>query len=170
MKQRIAVTATAMVVAVTVPISVAACAHAEPPAGPVVPQADAPCAASLAGALTRLPDGTTVLECRNEPGGNRWKPFTDPYPTSDRWLSYGPVLELHGQGRRNPEIMSGRWIGYPQDSGSVCSAEQAAVVSAGVVGPPQTSTGEPGQPLQFEVLPVVFSIKLTGNCLWEKAS
>jgi hypothetical protein len=79
-------------------------------------------------------------------------------------------LELHGQGRRNPEILSGDWIGYPQDSGSRCSAEQAAVVSAGVVGPPQTSMGGPGQPLQFEVLPVVFSIKLTGNCLWEKAS
>jgi hypothetical protein len=78
-------------------------------------------------------------------------------------------LELRGQGRRNPEIMSGDWIGYPQDSGSRCSAEQAAVVSAGVVGPPQTSMGEPGQPLQFEVLPVVFTIKLTGYCLWQAA-
>jgi hypothetical protein len=26
----------------------------------------------------------------------------------------------------------------------------------------------PGQPLRFEVLPVVFSIELTGNCLWER--
>lgn len=170
MRQRIAVAATAMVVAAAVPLTASACAHAEPPAGPVVPQADAPCAQGLAGALTRLSDGTTLLECRGGPGGYRWTLFTDPYPASDRWLSYGPVLELHGQGRRNPEIMSGPWIGYPQDPGSRCSAEQAAVVSAGVVGPPQISTGEPGQPLQFEVLPVVFSIKLTGNCLWQQAS
>lgn len=169
MKQRIAVAATAMVVAASGPLSAAACAHAEPPAGPVVPQADAPCAESLADALTRLPDGQTLLECRSEPGGYRWKPFAGPYPASDRWLSYGPALELHGQGRRNPEIMSGPWVGYPQDTVSRCSAEQAAVVSAGVVGPPQMSTGEPGQPLQFEVLPVVFTIKLTGYCLWQKA-
>jgi hypothetical protein len=30
------------------------------------------------------------------------------------------------------------------------------------------STGEPGRPLLFEVLPMVFSIDLSGVCLWEK--
>jgi hypothetical protein len=169
MKQRIAVAATAMVVAAAPPLSAAACAHAEPARDHVVPQADAPCSETLADALTQLPDGQTFLVCRSEPGGYRWTPFTGPYPSSDRWLSYGPELKLHGQGLRNPEILSGQWVGSPQDPGSSCSAEQAAVVSAGEVGPPQTSTGKPGQPLHFEVLPVIFSIKMTGYCLWQRS-
>jgi hypothetical protein len=136
-------------------------------ADPVVPQADAPCSENLDGALTQLSDGSAYLQCSNAPGNYQWVPFTDPYPSSDRWLSYDPGLTLHGQGRRNPEILSGRWTAYPQDPAAVCAADQAAVVSAGQVGPPQTSTGQPGQPLTFDVLPVVFTITLTGNCLWE---
>jgi hypothetical protein len=169
MKQRIAMAVTAMVATATALLSVPACAHAEPVADPVVPQVDGPCSERIVDALTKLPDGKTVLECQSVSGGYRWKPFPSPFPNSDRWLSYGPGLTLHGQGKRNPEIMSGQWVGYPLDSDSQCSAEQAAVVSAGEVGPPETSTGEPGQPLEFDVLPLVFSIKMAGYCLWQKA-
>jgi hypothetical protein len=169
MKQRIAMAATAMAATATALLSVPACAHAEPVADPVVPQADGPCSEKLADALTKLPDGKTALECQGASAGYRWKPFPSPFPNSDRWLSYGPGLMLHGQGKRNPEIMSGQWVGSPLDSGSQCSVEQAAVVSAGEVGPPQISTGKPGEPLEFEVLPLVFNITLTGNCLWQKA-
>lgn len=137
-------------------------------ADPVAPAPDSPCAADLADAFTQLPDGTTFLVCRGGPGGYRWTPFDGPYPSSDRWFSYGPAVKLHGQGLRNPEILSGHWTATPQDSTTTCGAEQAAVVSAGEVGAPQVSTGEPGQVLDFEVLPVVFSISLTGNCLWER--
>ncbi|CAN5353558.1 hypothetical protein BH09ACT8_BH09ACT8_31420 [soil metagenome] len=134
---------------------------AAPPAlaDPVAPQPDGPCSENLAGALTQRASSTpapTYLECSNAPGNYRWTPFTGPYPSSDRWLSYGPAVTLHGQGRRNPEILSGRWVAYPQDADATCSAEQVTVVSAGEVGPPQTTTGQPGQPLDFEVLPVVF--------------
>ena len=152
----------------TAVLTAAALATAVPaPADPMRPQPDAPCSENLAGALTQLPDGASFLECSNAPGNYQWTPFTGPYPSSDRWLSYGPALTLHGQGRRNPEILSGRWTAYPQDDDTTCSAQQTVVVSAGEVGPPQTSTGQPGQPMNFEVLPVVFSITLSGNCLWE---
>jgi hypothetical protein len=159
MKLRMAV-ATALAAAAA-PVSGTATGNAEP----LAPQPDTPCAASVEGALTELPDGATVLQCR----AGRWQQFTDPYPASDRWLTYGPTLMLHGQGRRNPELKSGNWTAYPQDPGSACRAEQTAVVRAGVVGPPQVSTGEPGQPLQFTVLPSLFSIEMSGNCLWQKS-
>jgi len=132
-------------------------------ADPVAPQSGSSCADNLADAVTQLPD-RSFLSCVR----GSWTPFAGPYVSSDRWFSFGPAVTLHGQGLRNPEILSGRWIATPQDSGTTCSAEQAVVVSAGEVGPPQTSKGMPGQPLRFEVLPVVFSIELTGNCLWER--
>ncbi|MCV7224929.1 hypothetical protein [Mycolicibacterium komossense] len=153
-------------VAVTV-LTAAAVAGAAPALADPAPQPDGPCSENLAGALTQLAEGPSYLECSSAPGNYRWTPFTGPYPTSDRWLSYGPAVTLHGQGMRNPEIRSGRWVAYPQDAGTTCTAEQSTVVSAGQVGPPQTTTGQPGQPLDFEVLPAVFSITLTGNCLWE---
>ena len=136
-------------------------------ADPVVLQSDSSCPANLEGALTRTTDGTTFLECGRAATGYRWQPFAGD-PPRDRWVSYGPELTLHGQGRRNPEILSGDWIGRPQDPVSTCGVEQAAVVSPGQVGAPQTSTGRSGQPLEFVVLPLVFSISLTGNCLWER--
>jgi hypothetical protein len=170
MKQRIAVVATALAAAAVVPLVAPAVASAEP----VVPQADTPCAESLNGALTQLLNYTTYvttyLECRTQPGvGYRWQVFDDPYPSSDRWLSFGPKLILHGEGQRNREIDSGDWVAYPQDSSSQCVAEQVNVVSAGTVGAPQVSAGEPGQPLELQVLPLLFTIELSGYCLWEKA-
>jgi hypothetical protein len=164
MTQRRAVSVTAMLAAAVL-LGAPTPAHADL----VVPQLDAPCSENLGGALTQLPDGQTYLECSNASGRYQWSEFTSPYPSSDRWFTYGPVVKLHGQGLRNPQILSGDWTAYPQEEGTLCSAEQAAVVSAGQVGPPQTSTGEPGQPLKFEVFPVVFSIMMTGNCLWEAA-
>ena len=155
-----AMAVTAMVVAATAALFVPAVANAEP----VVPQPDTPCAEKIAGALTKLPDYKTVLECRN----HRWQTFDSPFPNSDRWLSYGPELTLSGEGMRNREIDSGDWIAYPQDSASQCKAEQVVVVSAGKVGPPQVSTGESGQPLELRVMPLLFNIELSGNCLWQK--
>ena len=151
---------TAMVVTATATLFAPALANAEP----VVPQPDTPCADKLAGAFTKLPDYTTVLECRD----HQWQVFDSPYPNSDRWLSYGPALPLSGEGMRNREINSGDWIAYPQDSGGRCNAEQLAVVSAGKLSPPQVSTGEPGQPLNLRVVPLLFNIELSGNCLWQK--
>jgi hypothetical protein len=165
MNQRMAGALTTLLVAVTAPLSAPAVAHAEP----VVPQPDTQCSEELAGALTQLPDYTTFLECRSRPGvGYRWQIFDSPYPNSDRWLSYGPELTLHGEGQRNREINSGDWIAYPQDSASKCTAEQLAVVSAGKLSAPQVSTGEPGQPLKLRVLPLMFTIELSGYCLWQK--
>ncbi len=159
MKQTLTVAVAAVVVA-TVPMFAPTPANAEP----VVPQPDMPCAEKLAGTLTKLPDYKTVLECRD----NRWQMFDSPFPNSDRWLSYGPELMLSGEGMRNREFDSGDWIAYPQDSGSRCKAEQVAVVSAGKLGSPQVSTGEPGQALNFKAVPLLFNIELSGSCLWQK--
>ena len=157
--------AAAMVVAATGALFAPAVANAEP----VVPQPYTPCSEKIAGALTKLPDYKTVLECRNQAGlSYRWQNFDSPYPNSDRWLTYGPELTLSGEGMRNREINSGDWTAYPQDSDGRCTAEQVAVIAAGTVGPPQVSTGEPGQPLKFRVMPLLFNIELSGNCLWQK--
>jgi hypothetical protein len=159
MKCRIAVVAAVAVAAG------AGVANAEP-AAPAVGSA---CADSVVGAFTQLPDGTTFLACEGVSRDYRWQPVSAPFEPSDRWLSYGPALTLHGQGRRNPEILSGKWTATPRDLASACSAEQAPVTDAGVA-PPQKTVGKPGQALDFEVLPVVFSIELGGDCLWERVS
>lgn len=128
------------------------------------PQPGAGCAPAAERALSQTADGA-VVQCT----AGRWEVYTDPYPSSDRWFSDGEGLDLHGQGMRNPEMLSGPWTGTPQDPADRCRAEQTAVVSAGRVGEPQVAEGEPGQPLRFEVLPVMFSIHLSGDCLWQAA-
>lgn len=140
-------------------------AGAEPIADP---QPGSPCPVSVADAFTVLPDAREVVACGIAGGGLAWQPVTQPFDPSDVWLSYGPGLTLNGQGRRNPEILSGQWTATPLDGGS-CGAEQAPVTDAGV-GAPQTTTGKPGEMLSFEVLPVVYTITLTGNCLWERSA
>jgi len=131
-------------------------------AQPAGPQPDAPCTAAIDQALSRLADGSTV-QCAD----GRWAIFPGPYPSGDRWVSTDVDLQLHGQGRRNPEMLSGGWTAYPQDPDAVCRAAQTAVVRAGEVGPVQLAEGAPGQPLRFDVVPVMFSIELSGHCLWQ---
>jgi hypothetical protein len=77
-------------------------------------------------------------------------------------------MTLHGQGRRNPDVASGAWTATPQDSNSRCGAVQRAVVEAGVVGPPQVAEGTEGQPLSIQVLPQLFSIDMSGYCMWTR--
>ena len=113
-------------------------------------------------------DGKTTLVCTDQGEGFQWTVVSSPYPLSDRWLTYGPELQLHGPGMRNPEIVSGRWTGYPQAADAVCRAEQVAVMGPGKVSPPESVTGEPGKPLEFSVAPTLFTIKLSGNRLWQK--
>ena len=71
----------------------------------------------------------------------RWQTVATPAPPSDRWLSVGPAMTLHGEGRRNPDVRSGDWTATPQDSTSRCRAEQSTVVSPGVVSPPKPRRG-----------------------------
>jgi hypothetical protein len=139
-------------------LSAPAVVHAEP----LVPQPDTACSTDLAGALTQLQDLTTLLVC-----DGRWRLSDDPYPNSGRWLTYGPTLTLHGEAQRNREIDSGDWTGYPQDPDGRCTAEQVALASEGP-GPPQGSTGEPGQPLRLRLQPLLFTVELSGFCLWQK--
>jgi hypothetical protein len=133
-----------------------------------VPQRGASCSHALADAMTQLPDLMTFLQCRQQGGESRWQSPDSPYPKSDRWLTYGPALTLHGEGQRNREIDSGQWTGYPQADDSRCEAAQLDNTAAGERTPPQVSTGEPGQPLRLRVLPMLFTVELRGYCLWQK--
>ena len=130
------------------------------------PVSDAPCTADLDGALT-LPVGARVpLACSD----GRWEPVTDPYPISAKWASYGPAMTLHGQGRPNPNLLSGAWTATPLSPDSACSATQSAVVPGSpTVGPPRVDRATAGQPLTFDVVPVLFTIEMSGDCLWQRA-
>jgi hypothetical protein len=121
-----------------------------------------PCAPDLANVMTWPSDAKMPLVC----GNGQWQTVTSPPPPNDRWLSVGPVITLHGEGQRNPSVASGNWTARPQDSDSRCRAEQVTVVSPGVVSPPQRFEGEPGQPLSLQMLPRLFSVELSGYCLW----
>jgi hypothetical protein len=134
-------------------------------AGPEAPQPNTPCSANFAEAMTWLPNDKMPLMCAS----NQWQAVTVPYPISDRWLTYGPEMKLHGEGLRNTNIRSGDWVATPQDSASRCRAEQLTVVDAGVVSSPQVAEGTAGQPLSLRVLPQLFSITMSGYCLWVKA-
>ena len=133
-------------------------------ADPEVPQPGTPCASDLTDAMTWPRDGKSPLECLD----NHWQGVTTPQPPNDRWLSFGPLITLHGEGLRNPNVASGDWIATPQDANSSCRAEQRAVVSPGVVGPPQVTESQKGQPLSFQVVPKLFSIEMSGYCLWTR--
>ncbi|MFZ0903930.1 MAG: hypothetical protein WAN71_08655 [Mycobacterium sp.] len=140
-------------------------------ADPVVPQPDTPCSPNLANAMARLPGQKITLVCLQEADDRyQWKIVTSDYPSSDRWLTYGPQLTLRGEGTRNHNLRSGDWMALPQDPASQCIAEQIAVVSAGVVSSPQVEAGATGQQLSFRVLPNLFSITMKGYCLWGKVN
>ncbi|MCI4676240.1 hypothetical protein [Candidatus Mycolicibacterium alkanivorans] len=140
-------------------------AHADCP----VPQAGAACGERLADAMTQRPGGSEFLVCRTLPDGSRaWAEAPVPFDPSDKWFSYGPGITLHGQGFRNPNLSSGSWTATPLNPDTVCGAEQVAVVSAGVLAAPQNSQGEPGQPVSVEMLPRLFTVTMTGDCLWSR--
>jgi hypothetical protein len=141
-------------------LATAAVASADPP----VPQVGTPCAPDLADVMTWPADAKVPLACL----GGQWQAVMSPPPPNDRWLSVGPVMTLHGQGLRNPSVTSGEWTAVPQDSTSSCRAEQRAVIDAGVVGPPQVAQGQQSRPLSFSVVPQLYSIEMSGYCLWTR--
>jgi len=133
-------------------------------ADPEVPQPGTACSPDLSDAMTWPPGDKAPLVCL----GNQWQAVAAPQPPNDRWLSYGPTITLHGEGLRNPNVASGDWTATPRDANSSCRAEQRAVVGPGVVGAPQVTESPQGQPLSFQVVPQLFSIEMSGNCLWTR--
>jgi hypothetical protein len=142
-------------------LTTAAPAYAEP----VVPQPGTVCAADLADATTMPPGRSLPLVCQ----GQRWQAATAPADPSERWVSFGPAMALHGQGLRNPNLVAGSWTATPLDPGTQCAATLQVVVSAGVLGTPLSTEGAPGQLLSLEVPPSLFDISMSGHCLWERA-
>ncbi|WP_099022447.1 hypothetical protein [Mycolicibacterium palauense] len=158
-------------------LTAAACASAVGHAEPEAPQADASCAGLPAGTMARTA-ADALVQC----SGDRWQPFTGVYPSSDTWLSsgsepesepgseQGPALVLHGQARRNPEMMAGTWVGVPQDPQGSCGATVSDVIAAGEMAPPKQLTADPGQSLTMTVSTQAATIELTGPCLWQRIS
>lgn len=153
-----------------------ALAQADPDTRPTAPAPSptlyASCPAQLDGTLTALPseagdppDGRKLLEC----SGGTWKTFRAEYPSSDRWLSTGSELLLHGQGVRNAEFFGGHWTGTPQSEDSVCRAEYVDA-TGGRMAEPQVVTAEAGEPVEFEASTHLFTVKLSGYCLWERSN
>ena len=121
--------------------------------------------------MIELPDQKINLVCQQQANEDyQWGIVTSDYPSSDRWLTYGPQLTLRGEGTRNYNLRSGDWIALPQDPDSQCIEEQVVVVRAGVVSSPQVAAGATGQQLSFRVLPNLFSIMMKGYCLWTKVT
>jgi hypothetical protein len=133
-----------------------------------VPQIAAPCSADFDGAMTLLPDEQTYVICEVSPVGHAWSALQTPFDPNDTWLSYGPEIQLHGQGMRNPNLSSGRWTATPLDPTTVCQAREQTVVEAGVLSDPQVFAADPGQPLSVQMLPKLFYVTLSGTCLWTK--
>jgi hypothetical protein len=147
-----------------VPLLAALVTAAPAYAEPAVPQPDTTCPSYLAGTAT-LPFGQSLpLVCQDQ----RWRAATAPTDPSDRWVSFGPVMALHGGGLRNPNLLPGPWTATPLDPDTRCAATQQTVISAGVLGTPVEDEGTPGQQLSLEVLPSLFDISMTGHCLWER--
>ena len=140
-------------------------AHADVP----TPQLEAPCSADLAGTMTLLPDEQTYVVCQEEIAARfAWMTAPTPFEPNNQWLSYGPVITLHGQGMRNPNLTSGQWTATPLDPETACLARQQTVIEAGVLSAPQVSQGAKGQSLPLAMLPNLFYAELSGNCLWVK--
>ena len=159
--RRVRATVTAVSV-VALLLSAPALAWADPEA----PQPGTACSVDMSDVMTWPSDARMPLVCAN----GQWQTVTSPQPPNDRWLSYGPAMTLHGQGMRNPSVESGNWTATPQDPGSQCRAEQETVVSPGVLSQPQVSEGKPGQPLSLQLLPRLFSIQMSGYCLWTRTA
>lgn len=133
----------------------------------IPPQLEAPCSADLADVMTLLPDEQTYVVCQEEIGDRfAWRAAPVPFEPNSTWLSYGPAINLHGQAMRNPNLSSGPWTATPQDPQTVCRAQQQTVIAAGVLAAPEVFQGKPGQSLSVEMLPKLFYVQLSGNCLW----
>ena len=137
-------------------------------AEPMAPALGAGCPEAVSDAMTLLPDEQTYAICQQSPLGYNWAWVQTPFDPHETWWSYGPQINLHGQGMRNPNVSSGQWTATPQDPQSACRAEQQTVVGAGVLSPPRIAEGEPGKELSVEFLPKLFYLKLSGDCLWTK--
>ncbi len=135
-------------------------------ADPVAPQADTPCPSDAAAAMTRPENATMPLVC----AGGRWQTVTTPQPPSDRWLSVGPPMVLHGQGRRNPDVQSGHWTATPRNPDTRCHVEQSTVLEPGVLATPEKTEGPAGQRLDVQFAPRLFDLTLSGDCLWTRTS
>lgn len=128
------------------------------------PVAGTPCPPDAAGAATRAADAKMPLVCT----GGSWQAETTPQPPSDRWLSVGPPILLHGEGLRNQDVQSGDWIATPRSADTRCRAEQLTVLEPGVLSPPEVAEGAAGEPLEVTFAPRLFNLQLSGDCLWTR--
>jgi hypothetical protein len=143
-------------------ITAAMVALAAAPVAGAAPGIPAACSANLEGATTLAADGSTPALCT----GGQWQPVALPAPASDRWVSFGAPLALHGQGMRNPAVLAGSWTATPLEPSARCRVAQQNVISPGTLSSPVVSQGPPDSPLSVQVKPDAFTVELGGDCLW----
>lgn len=166
---RTRISAAGLAVAALVVLSVNP-AQADPsvPENPPAPQIGMACPPEMDGTMTLLPDGQTYAICEQRSGGYGWAEPPMPFEPSNAWLSYGPVISLHGQGMRNPNVTSGNWTATPLDNDTTCRAEEQTVIEAGVLSEPQVFQADQGKSMAVPLLPKLFYLNLSGHCLWSK--
>ncbi|HEX9834705.1 MAG TPA: hypothetical protein VGA66_16770 [Mycobacterium sp.] len=135
-------------------------------ADPVAPQANTPCPPDAVGAMTWPTNAKMPLVC----SGGRWQTVTTPQPPNDRWLSVGPPILLHGDGRQNPDVQSGDWTAIPRNADTRCRAEQVTVLGPGVLAAPEVTEGAVGERLDVTFQARLFKLQLSGDCLWTRTS
>lgn len=140
----------------------AVCALAAQPVAVADPATSTDCTPDLAGVSTKRFEAEVVVLCKN----GMWYPQPADAPPSDRWVSFGPTLSLHGQALPNPNVLQGTWNAVPLGPWTRCRSVQQTGVAAGAVSKPSVDQGPPNAPMTFDVITNVVSIQFSGYCLW----
>ncbi len=139
-------------------------AHRSWSAEPVAPRQDTPCPENLSGALTQLPDQKTILQCQIARRRTSVARSSIPVPQQRSLADLRPSADAArrrtAQSRDRFRRVDCRTRRNPTAD---AEARQRAVIAAGTLSPAQTSTGKPGQPMTFRMLPLLFTVELRGR-------
>jgi hypothetical protein len=144
-------------------ISVVIATAAPALAYPLIPQPGTPCLSATGGAAAGRPGGG-FMQCT----GGQWSPIGDVAAHGDRWLTYGPMLQLRGPAEPNPQLAEGDWVADPQDTSTRCSILQTVLVHPPDQTVPQLATGKAGEQLKFQIQQRTLTGQVSGNCLWRR--
>jgi hypothetical protein len=128
------------------------------------PQAGAPCwgfEASSALYDAQTMSQNEVLICVKTDQGSQWQHLDGLQRPVETWFTYGPQTTL-GAGDILP---ASSWVSSPVKVDSVCTAVQTP--SDG--GPSVTHTNSSGQYRDFQLIPNLATLNVSGYCNWRKA-
>jgi hypothetical protein len=130
------------------------------------PATDTSCTPALAGVMSKKPAADVVMLCKDR----MWYPQPADAPPSDRWVSFGPTLTLHGEGLPDPNLVQGSWNAIPLGPWTRCRSVQQTGYAPGAISKPVADQGSPNTPMSFEVEANVVTIQFSGYCLWMRST